>query len=76
MGCTCVFLAVVAAWGGGARRAGAAPAGADTNGIVVMISVDGLAAFYFDDPKAEMPTIHALAAAGAHASMMDRSLLR
>ena len=70
MGCICVFLAVVAVWGGGERRAGAAPVGADTNGIVVMISVDGLAAFYFDDPKAEMPTIHALAAAGAHASMM------
>jgi predicted AlkP superfamily pyrophosphatase or phosphodiesterase len=65
-----VVLAVVTAWGGGMREAGAAPAGADTNHIVVMISVDGLAAFYFDDPKAEMPTIHALAVAGAHASMM------
>ncbi len=42
----------------------------DTNSIVVMISVDGLAAFYFDDPKAEMPTIHALAKEGAHASSM------
>jgi predicted AlkP superfamily pyrophosphatase or phosphodiesterase len=69
-GCAGVVLAGVAAWGGGARGAGAAPAGVDTNHVVVMISVDGLAAFYFDDPKAEMPTIHALAAAGAHASMM------
>lgn len=41
-----------------------------TNRIVVMISVDGLAAFYFDDAKAEMPTIRALAQGGAHAAMM------
>jgi predicted AlkP superfamily pyrophosphatase or phosphodiesterase len=41
--------------------------------VVVMISVDGLAAYYFDDPKAEMPTIRALAAAGARASMMKAS---
>jgi predicted AlkP superfamily pyrophosphatase or phosphodiesterase len=38
--------------------------------IVVMISVDGLAADYMDDPKAEMPTIRALAAEGARASSM------
>jgi predicted AlkP superfamily pyrophosphatase or phosphodiesterase len=38
--------------------------------IVVMISVDGLAADYLDDPKAEMPTIRALAAAGARAASM------
>ena len=69
-GCAGVVLAVVAAWGGGARGAEAGLVGTDTNCIVVMISVDGLAAFYFDDPKAEMPTIRALAAAGAHASMM------
>jgi predicted AlkP superfamily pyrophosphatase or phosphodiesterase len=68
--CAGVVLALVIAWGGEARGAGAVSAGADTNRIVVMISVDGLAAFYFDDPKAEMPTIHALAAGGAHASMM------
>jgi predicted AlkP superfamily pyrophosphatase or phosphodiesterase len=37
---------------------------------VVMISVDGLAADYMDDPKAEMPTIRALAAEGARASSM------
>ncbi len=40
-----------------------AAAPADLERIVVMISVDGLANFYFDDPKAEMPTIHRLAAA-------------
>lgn len=44
-----------------------------TNRIVVMISVDGLAAFYFDDPKAEMPTIRELAAHGARSTMMKAS---
>jgi predicted AlkP superfamily pyrophosphatase or phosphodiesterase len=38
--------------------------------IVVLVSVDGLAAYYFDDPKAEMPNIHALAAIGARAMSM------
>src|SRR5690348_13214485 len=38
--------------------------------IVVLVTVDGLAAYYFDDPKAEMPNLHALAAAGAHAKSM------
>src|ERR1051325_1252106 len=38
--------------------------------VVVMISVDGLAADYMDDPKAEMPAIRALAAEGARASSM------
>jgi hypothetical protein len=41
--------------------------------IVVMISVDGLAGYYLDDPKAEMPTIRALAAGGARASPMKAS---
>ena len=41
--------------------------------IVVMISVDGLAAYYFDDPKSEMPTVRALAAEGARTSMMKAS---
>jgi predicted AlkP superfamily pyrophosphatase or phosphodiesterase len=45
----------------------------DTNQIVVMISVDGLAADYLDDPKAEMPNIRALAAAGARAKSMKAS---
>ncbi len=42
----------------------------DTNRIVVLVSLDGLAAFYFDDPKAEMPNLHALAQQGAKASSM------
>lgn len=40
---------------------------------VVMISVDGLAGYYLDDPKAEMPNIRALAAAGARAASMKAS---
>ena len=42
--------------------------------IVVLISVDGLAHYYFDDPKAEMPTIRQLAAEGARASDMKCSM--
>ncbi len=41
--------------------------------IVVLISVDGLAAYYLDDPKAEMPNIRALAAEGARAESMKAS---
>jgi predicted AlkP superfamily pyrophosphatase or phosphodiesterase len=44
--------------------AGAAPM-ANADRVVVMISVDGLAAFYWDDENAEMPTLRALAAGGA-----------
>lgn len=42
--------------------------------IVVLISVDGLAHYYFDDPKAEMPTIRKLAAEGARAEKMKCSM--
>jgi predicted AlkP superfamily pyrophosphatase or phosphodiesterase len=42
--------------------------------IVVLISVDGLAHYYLDDPKAEMPTIRQLAAEGARASDMKCSM--
>ena len=38
--------------------------------IVVLISVDGLAHYYLDDPKAEMPMIRRLAAEGALAEKM------
>src|ERR1700689_3430562 len=55
---------------GVARTIAAAPI---PDRIVVMISVDGLAAYYLDDPKAEMPTIRALAAAGARADSMKAS---
>ncbi len=42
----------------------------DTNRIVVLISLDGLANFYLDDPKAEMPNLRALATQGARAKSM------
>ncbi len=42
--------------------------------IVVLISVDGLAHYYLDDPKADMPTIRQLAAEGARAKSMQCSL--
>lgn len=45
-----------------------------TDRIVVLISVDGLAHYYFDDPKAEMPTIRELAKEGARAGMMKCSM--
>jgi predicted AlkP superfamily pyrophosphatase or phosphodiesterase len=53
------------------RLANAAPI--DSDRIVVMISVDGLAAYYIDDPKAQMPNIRALADAGARAASMKAS---
>ena len=51
----------------------AAPAADADSQIGVLMSIDGLAAFYFYDPKAEMPTIRALATEGAHASIMKAS---
>ena len=50
------------------RLAAASPA-AEPERIVVLISLDGLASFYVDDPQAEMPTLRELAAAGAQAPM-------
>ncbi len=47
-----------------------ATAQANSDRIVVMISVDGLAGYYVDDPKAELPNIRALAAEGARAKSM------
>jgi predicted AlkP superfamily pyrophosphatase or phosphodiesterase len=41
---------------------------------VVLISVDGLAHYYFDDPSADMPTLRQLAAEGARARRMKVSL--
>ena len=52
----------------------AAPATAtDPDRIVVLMSIDGLANFYMDDPAAEMPTIRKLAAEGAKAASMRAS---
>ena len=45
----------------------------DDDPLVLLISVDGLAHFYLDDPKAEMPNIRRLAAEGARAEKMTAS---
>jgi predicted AlkP superfamily pyrophosphatase or phosphodiesterase len=47
---------------------------AQADGIVVLISVDGLGHYYFDDPKAEMPTIRELAAVGVRAKSVVCSM--
>lgn len=44
-----------------------------TDRLVILISIDGLASYYFDDPKAPMPTIRGLAAKGARAKRMECS---
>lgn len=41
---------------------------------VILVSVDGLAHYYFDDPRAPMPTIRRLAAEGARARRMTTSM--
>lgn len=43
------------------------------NHVVVLISIDGLAGFYFEDPKAAMPTLRKLADEGAQAPLMRAS---
>jgi len=63
------FLITCAA---GARAHAASPP-VDPERIVVLMSVDGLANFYMDDPAAEMPTIRKLAAEGAKAASMRAS---
>lgn len=60
---SCALVTCFALWTGIA--VGAEP---KEDRCVVLISVDGLAGFYFDDPKAEMPTIRELAKNGARAS--------
>lgn len=63
-------VAVIAFWGLFLAASLPGSAAESSDRVVVMISVDGLPAYYFDDPKAEMPTIRALAAAGARAKAM------
>lgn len=69
-------LGVLAVAAFGMLGRGSAVAAADAGGsdrVVVMVSVDGLAAYYLDDPKAEMPTIRRLAGEGARAESMKAS---
>ena len=42
--------------------------------LVVLISIDGLASYYLDDPKADMPTIRRMAREGASAGRMKCAL--
>ncbi len=44
-----------------------------TDRCVILISVDGLAHFYLDDPRADLPTIRQLAAEGARAQGLECS---
>ncbi len=50
--------------------AAAAQAQARQDRHVILISVDGLAGFYLDDPRADMPTLRRMAREGARASGM------
>ncbi|MBW3597154.1 MAG: ectonucleotide pyrophosphatase/phosphodiesterase [Planctomycetes bacterium] len=56
----CLFAAAAIA----APAAGAEP---HKDGCLVLVSVDGLAGFYLDDPKADLPTLRRLAREGARA---------
>ena len=58
-----LLLVLAGQWSGAA-----APSASDRT--VVIISLDGLAHFYLDDPKAEMPTLRKLAAEGVRAEKM------
>lgn len=48
----------------------AAEATAHEDRCVILISIDGLAGFYFDDPRAELPTLRRLAREGALSTRM------
>lgn len=67
-----IVLTALACWPASSAES-ATPAKPDSDRIVVLMSIDGLAAFYLDDPKAEMPTLRKLAAAGARAEGMRAS---
>ena len=65
----CLILLLVAAAVFSPRIVRGAMPADDSDRIVVLISLDGLAFFYLDDPTAEMPTIRALAKSGTQAAM-------
>ncbi|MBM3887926.1 MAG: alkaline phosphatase family protein [Verrucomicrobia bacterium] len=66
----CLAAFVLAILSGAAQAAPAKPAKPTPDRLVVLISVDGLASYYLDDPKADMPTIRRLAREGASAKRM------
>lgn len=52
------------------RGVAGAQAGGENDRHVILISVDGLAGFYFDDDRAPMPTLRKLAAEGSLCTQM------
>jgi len=64
------FVALGVAVFGGFAMAGGASAQTKKDHCVILISLDGLAGFYLDDPQAELPTLRKLAAEGARAEGM------
>ena len=65
---TVVFFAL--ALGCSGRPSTAAPATGAPAEYVVMISLDGMPAYLFDDPKVSMPNLHALAKRGVRSGGM------
>lgn len=61
LNCLCLICLCLGRW---TSPAEAAPR---SDRCVILISVDGLAGFYLDDPRAQLPTLRKLAAAGARA---------
>jgi predicted AlkP superfamily pyrophosphatase or phosphodiesterase len=68
-----MFVVAVVGCGATSNRAATPDAKPAADRIVVMISLDGLAGYYLDDPNAQMPTLRELAAKGARASGMRAS---
>jgi arylsulfatase A-like enzyme len=64
------LLPLLLLWVAGVAGFGGPEARASTNHHVILITVDGLAAYYLDDPQAPIPTIRRLAAEGATAEGM------
>lgn len=51
-----------------ARLVSTAVAAPEHDRCIILVSVDGLAGFYIDDPRSDLPTLRRLAAEGARAS--------
>lgn len=66
MSCCCRWMALFLLLG----LAGTASAAPRSDRCVILVSVDGLAGFYLDDPKADLPTLRNMARNGARASGM------
>lgn len=67
----CVFAAVLTVLSVEPEKARAADPARDR--CVILVSIDGLAGFYLDDPRAEMPTLRRLIKAGSRADRLECS---